>query len=530
MKIESCCRFGSKTRTGFILFLIVFFLTGCAVQPKKPPLVLSQNTELSPKQIMEKYSKRDMIRKKQSPLMGLEPIAPIAPKLATETALPYEKNLFSINVINYPLGDVLLNLANAADLNLIMGQNVDRSEPVSVKMNNLPLKTALDSIISAHDYYYTIENNILRVEGLKTQIFTVDYPLVYSKPESETGGDVLGGGGGGGESGTAISGSGLTGEFTIEVEVEDEENLDIWKKLETALSPSKGGRGGLLSPQGTADISRMAGTLVVTDRPKNLKLVEHYLERVNHAVHRQVVIEAKIVEVSLNKGHSYGVNWDLLKTDTDGNWQFQQNLSDGVGGFTLGFTDAVGPITGQGVLDVLATQGDVNVLSSPRLNVINNQTALISVGRVIPYLDLTITTTEEEVGDETVLRASSEPIIARTLEGVTLGITPQISDDGVTTLHIVPIITEQAGVRTLSVQNEDFEVPVFSVRESDTMVSVADRQTIVIGGLIQEKTDDSVRKIPILGDIPLLKAAFSQQSRESSKTELVILLTTTVVR
>ena len=129
-----------------------------------------------------------------------------------------------------------------------------------------------------------------------------------------------------------------------------------------------------------------------------------------------------------------------------------------------------------------------------------------------------------------VLRTSSEPTIARTLEGVTLGITPQISDDGVTTLHIVPIITEQTGSRVLSVMNEDFDVPVFSVRESDTMVKVADRQTIVMGGLIQEKTDDSIRKIPILGDVPVLKALFSQQSRETSKTELVILLTTTVLR
>ncbi|MBW1751100.1 MAG: hypothetical protein JRJ37_10480 [Deltaproteobacteria bacterium] len=512
---------------------------------------------------MDKYKLQSAKIKPGSPLADLAPISPLAPQLAVEAAFPFENKLFSISVIDYPLGDVLLNLANAADLNLILSKDVDRLEPVSVNFNNIPLKTALDTIISIHDYYYTIDKNILHVEGLQTRMFTVDYPLVYNKPESETGGDVLGGGGsGGGEASSAISSSGLKGEFTIEVEVEEEEHLDIWQKIEDTLKYAARGGEGLLSEQGKATVNRLSGTIVVTDRPKRLDLVEEFLDRISQALRRQVVIEAKIVEVSLNKGHDYGINWSMLKSTAtktvmaqlrdeqgalvlgengrpqvvptvfEGNklLEFGSNLSAGVGGLSLGFLDETAPLSGQVVLDALATQGDVNVLSSPRLNVLNNQSALISVGRVIPYLDLAITTSEDEVNGETILRTESEPIIARTLEGVTLGITPQISEDGFTTLHIVPIIIEQAGSRVLSVLNEDFVVPVFSVRESDTMVTVADGQTIVIGGLIQEKTDDTIRKIPILGDIPLLKAAFSHQSRKTSKTELVILLTTTVVK
>ncbi len=533
MKTDRCCKFGKASQISLCLCLIVFLIAGCAVHPKRPPTALVQKAELSPKELMAKYKQKNAGKKARSSIAELAPITPLEPKLATEKALSYETKLFSIEVIDEPLGNVLLGLAVAADLNLILGQDVDRLEPVSVKINNLPLITALDSIITAHNYYYTIEKSILKVEGLKTQIFSVNYPLIYSNPESETGGDVLGGGGeSGGESGTAISSSGLKGEFKIEVKVEDDEELDVWKKIDAALKPSQREGGSLLSEQGNASINRMAGTIMVTDRPKHLKLVERFLDCINQALHRQVVIEAKIVEVTLNKGHTYGINWDLLKETTAGygNLEINQNLSAGSGAFTFGFFDTDGKVQGQAVLDALATQGDVNVLSSPRLNVINNQTALISVGRVIPYLDLTITTSEDEVDGDKIIRTSSEPIIARTLEGVTLGITAQISEEGVTTLHIVPIITEQAGSKTLSVQNEDFEVPVFSVRESDTMVNVVDQQTIVIGGLIQEKTDDSVRKIPFLGDIPLLKTAFSQQTRSTSKTELVILLTTTVAQ
>ncbi|RZB36050.1 MAG: MSHA biogenesis protein MshL [Desulfobacteraceae bacterium Eth-SRB2] len=554
MKIDRCWNSGKAVQIIFWLCLTVFLLTGCAVHPEKPPETLVQKAELSPKELMEKYAQKDAVAPSRPPLAELPPITALEPQMAMETAFPFEKMLFSIEVIDEPIGNVLLGLAMAGDLNLILGQDVNRHEPVSVKIKNLPLKTALDSIISAHNYHYTIEKNILRVAKLKTQFFTVDYPLVYSNPESQTGGDVLGGGGqggGGGESSTAISSSGLEGEFSIEFEVEDEEEFDVWKKIDEALKPSDSRKGGLLSEKGSATINRMAGIIVVTDMPKHLQMVAQFIDRVNQALHRQVLIEAKIVEVTLSKGHSYGINWEIVSQSFgDSDLQFTKffrplprNNETGLleplraftfgsvgGSLTSGFFDTTGNTRGQVVLDALATQGDVNVLSSPRLNVINNQTALISVGRVIPYLDLTITTTEDEVNGDTVLRTSSQPIIARTLEGVTLGITAQISDDGVTTLHIVPIITEQTGSRELIVENESFEVPVFSVRESDTMVRVADQQTIVIGGLIQETTNDTISKIPLLGDIPFLKMFFSHQSRQTAKTELVILLTTTIFR
>ncbi len=531
MKIDRFWKFGKCFQIAFCLCVTVFSLTGCAIHQKNPPETLAQKAELSPKEIIDKYDQN--LARPSRPISELSPIVPLEPQMATETTFPYETVLFSIDVIDEPLGNVLMGLAKAADLNLILGQDVDRLEPVSVKIKNMPLVTALETIISMHDYDYVIEKNILRVEGLKTQFFAIDYPIVYSNPRSETGGDILGGGGSGsgGESATAISGSGLKGEFTIKVEVQDEDELDVWKKIEDALKPSKQGEAGMLSEQGKANINRMAGSIVVTDRPKNLRTVAQFVENVNRALQRQVMIEAKIVEVTLGVGHSYGIDWEMVKRSVDPGGGLRTLAFSSIGGaLTTGFIDTDGEVQGQVVLNALATQGDVNVLSSPRLNVVNNQSALISVGRVIPYLDLTITTSEDEDNQgNRFLRTSSQPIIARTLEGVTLGITAQISEDGVTTLHIVPIITEQTGSKTLVVQDENFDVPIFSVRESDTMVTVAHQQTIVIGGLIQEKTDDRIQKIPLLGDIPFLKVLFSYQQRDNRKTELIILLTTTIV-
>jgi len=534
-------------------------LMGACMPPMEPP----KPVEESPQAIMEKAIRPP---RRQTP-EDLTPISTIQPQMAMENQFPYENNEFSIQVVNEPMGNVLLALAQAANLNLILSKDVDRNEPVSIKINKLPLKTALDNLLSVHDYYYEIRDGILRIQALKTAIFHIDYPLVYNNPKSETGGDILGGqsGGGGSSSGmSSVSSSSLTGEFTIEVEVEDEEHLDIWKQVEAALQPRGGNQAGgaILTSDAKVQINRMSGVIVVTDRPSGLELVEDFIDRINRSLRRQVIIEAKIVEVILDKGHEWGVNWNYVQQKflDDTIFAAYQSLSPGANAFKIGLVDNTGTQTGEVLLDALATQGNVNMLSSPRLNVLNNQSALISVGRIIPYIDYQVVTSEGETqGGGAITNIQSVPVIARTLEGITLGITPQISADGVATLHIVPIITEQTGSRTISVsqnttyteddqtQNNENDttddggsgnennnstsvnVPVFSIRESDTMVSVKNNETIVIGGLISESTKDNVRKVPILGDIPYLGMLFTHQERLTIKNELVILLTTTVV-
>jgi len=195
-------------------------------------------------------------------------------------------------------------------------------------------------------------------------------------------------------------------------------------------------------------------------------------------------------------------------------------------------------LKGEAFLHALATNGKVNMLSSPRLNVINNQSAFINVGRIVPFLDFKIgeSTSGGTGGVSERTTIDSVPVISRFNEGVSLGITPQIDDDGATVLHIVPIVTEQTGTEAIEVPSTTIggesviaNIPVISVRESDTVVRVADRTTIVIGGLISEKTGDTIKKVPLLGDIPYVNWLFSHQSRQNKKTELVILLTTTVV-
>ena len=517
-----------------LLAMTLFWIGGCARPGSEPAPELTDNSIASPREVLNSVG---VLKTKPR----LEPMVKLQPLVAMEKEFPYEGKLFSLSVRETPLGDVLMALAAEANLNLILDKDVDQQEPISIEFNNIPLKSALDNLMSVHDYSYTIEKGVLRISGLKQQIFKIDYPLLFNNTSSEVGGDILdtSGGSGGNDSDTlkAAQSTNLKGQFTIEVEVADGDHQDIWKQIEEALQPAEEGQGGLLSSRGWAEINRMGGIILVRDRPSNLKAIEKFLERIQSALRRQVVIEAKIVEVTLDKAHQYGINWEEMRLPfahilPSGSLQVSTNLGElsTNGTFSLAFNDPVGKDTGKMFLNALATNGHVNILSAPRLNVLNNQSAFITVGKVVPFKDYTVEKFTEKTsagGEVTTIR--TVPTINRFSEGVSLGITPQINEDGETILHVVPIITEQTGKETIEINGEVANLPIISIRESDTTVRVEDRTTIVIGGLIAEKTNDTIKKVPGLGDIPGLGWAFSHQERQTKKTELVIMLTTTVV-
>ena len=121
------------------------------------------------------------------------------------------------------------------------------------------------------------------------------------------------------------------------------------------------------------------------------------------------------------------------------------------------------------------------------------------------------------------------PTVVFSQTGVTLGVTPQISAEGETTLHIVPIVTDFVEWKQFSYREATWEVPIMDVRESDTIVKAPDGATVIIGGLIQEKSRDNTSKVPLLGDVPWMGKAFQNQRRSNEKVELVIMLKPTIV-
>lgn len=483
-----------------MLLLLATQLSAClTMSPPAPPLAEGK----------AKMQAAEPMRPRAS-LSQLPPLAELTPQAVVKRNMPFEDKLFSLNILDAQLQEAVMPIASAAGLNLVFDRGVDVTEKVSVHFTELSLRKGLDLILSSLGYYYQIEGNVLRIKALETRFFTLDYSLMTSTPTSNVGGD----------------------KFKVDSK-SDADDTKLWKALEKTLKASTGGGGGsgesLLSEQGSAQMNKMAGMIIVTDRPENLDRIAHYLKNLEKALIRQVLIEAKIVEVTLRSGHQYGINWSVVldRLNRTG-FSIGSNMSPTANTFSVDFfsarpgTDA-NPVNV--MLNALASEGNVNVLSSPRLNVMNNQSGMINFTTAIPYFQWEV----RNVGTAENPRYEPVPTVVFANEGVTLGVTPQISADGFITLSIVPAVSKRTDTAVLNYQGSDYRIPVMSVRETSSMIRIANGGTAVLGGIIEESTEDLSNKIPMLGDIPAVGRLFSNQERSSRKTELVVMVTATIL-
>ena len=249
--------------------------------------------------------------------------------------------------------------------------------------------------------------------------------------------------------------------------------------------------------------------IFVTDFPTNLDTIGLFLETVQNSVNRQVVIEANFIEVQLNETSQAGVNWNLVLGNS---FNAAQDLGT-AGSVRFGVTHANFNV----LLNLLSTQGTVNVLSNPTIATMNNQPAVVRVGTQDVFFT---TTTQVDPRTGTIVQTATTPSTIN--EGVVLDVTPSISDDGVIMMNVHPTITERTGQ---AVSPRGDSVPIVDVRETDTVVRVAEGETIIIAGLISSRQLLQTSKVPLLGDIPFVGNIFKRTSTEERKTDLLILLT-----
>jgi MSHA biogenesis protein MshL len=274
-----------------------------------------------------------------------------------------------------------------------------------------------------------------------------------------------------------------------------------------------------MSAEGKFNLDRKAALLQVSDFPDRLDRIALYLESSLTRVHRQVEIQARILEVELLDQSQSGINWNALFRAANGsNVTVAQNL--GATAANAPFVVGLNLKNFTALLNAFKAQGKVNVLSSPRVTAMNNEPAVIRVGTQDVFF---VTTTQvDETGR--VLQTAVTP--QSITEGVVLSVTPQISADGIITMSISPSITERTGQATSRLGDT---VPIVSVRETDTLLRVHDGETIVIAGLMQDRLSVDSTKVPVLGDLPLVGRLFRRDEQSKRKTDLVILLTPTIL-
>ncbi len=427
------------------------------------------------------------------------------------------RKLFSLSVRNASIRDVLLAFGKRSDLNIVFGPDVEGL--VTIDLKRVTLEEALDALLTPIGFTYRREGAFVRVAKPvpETRIFTVNYIA-----STRTGSASLSATAGGGSSG--VSGGGAGGS-TATSSVSSTDNVDVWTDLTTTLT-------GMLSKEGKVVLSKSAGLVAVTDLPANLLRIAQYLELVEGTVHRQVMIEAQVIEVDLTRDFSAGIDWNLVANNLrvsglgvvqptlTGGAIARQTLATAGSIFQIGLATRLGSQTLNVLLSALAQQGQVAVLSKPKLSTLNNQKAIMKVATD----DVFFTTTRTR---EPTTGIVTETETTQTVtEGLVLDVTPQIGPDDTVTMNIRPSISERVGQAT---SPQGSVVPIIAVRATDSVVRVRDGETVLIGGLMQNRVSRNRSGVPVLQDIPIAGGLFRNRQDQERKTELVILLTPTVM-
>ncbi|HDX8443932.1 MULTISPECIES: pilus (MSHA type) biogenesis protein MshL [Aeromonas] len=427
---------------------------------------------------------------------------------------------------------------------------------ISVELKDVTLTEVLAVVGDMYGFDVQRKGNVFHVypAGLRTETIPVNYLMMsrrgLSRTSVSTGGVTANDNNGNSNSfdnannstnnnsTSNRSSNGSSNSDSNGTRIETDTSSDYWTDLRDTLQTLIGsgdGRAVITSPQ--------AGLVTIRAYPKELKAVREFLNQSESHLKRQVVLEARILEVALNEGYEQGVDWSGLSASWDGNKGITgggsaapsklpttpNQIFSALGG-GAGFKISDGNFNV--AVNLLKTQGDVNTLSSPRVTATNNQKAVIKVGTdeyFVTNASTTITTNSSGVSDKT-------PNVELTpfFSGIALDVTPQIDEEGKVLLHIHPSVIdteEQQKTIDMGTTGGKLQLPLAksSIRESDTVVQANNGDIIVIGGLMKTDKQEIVSKVPLLGDIPWVGEAFTNRRESTKKVELVILLKPTVV-
>jgi MSHA biogenesis protein MshL len=490
-------------------------------------------------------------------------LPPLRMEMPNVAGQPLEPR-FDLSVNNAPAAQVFMSLVSGTRYSMLVHPRVTGT--ISVSLKDVTLREALSALRDLYGYEYRIEGSRISIlpAGIQTRVFKVNYLTGQRRGTSDL--RVQSGSVADAATGTpgqvpgafpappGTSGQLPTARSIDSSRVSTQQLNDFWAELRAALVAIVGtgeGRGVVVTPH--------SGIIVVRAMPDELRSVEQYLRETRIAVERQVMLEAKIIQVTLADGYQAGINWAIFK-----NRFAVGQLSNGVGATQLSANPPASPLTGRGqtidipgreitaagtaatatnpasaifgialqttnfslLLQFLETQGTVQVLSSPRVATLNNEKAVLKVGTDEFFVTnvSTVTTTSG-----TATQQSPTVTVAPFFSGILLDVTPRIDDNGGIMLHIHPSIsevTESQRVVSLGGTIPSITLPLArsTVSETDTIVRASDRNIVAIGGLMSVDVRDNRGGIPGL-DLPFLR----NTDRSTSKRELVILLKATVL-
>jgi MSHA biogenesis protein MshL len=506
-----------------ILLAGIFLLSSCAINPPK-----TSNTEDQIDKALQSsvYANKAIDKQQQWQLpkyVDRELTPDYSAKIPSAGKGPQQR--FDIAVKDVPARDFFMGLVKDAKESMMVNPKV--AGKISLTLKNVTVPQVLDAVRDAYGYEYqeTSYGYAIFPRQMQTKIFSVDYLNLTRQGKSYTNISA-------GEISRKVTptNSHTTKETDTKptTQIDTSTDVDFWKILKESLQIVVGKEAG-----SSVVINPQAGLVVVHAYPNTLRNVAHYLDEIQSIMQRQVIMDAKIIEVVLNAQFQSGIEWNILGLKQQG----FQNITTGLGTSVNQFTDIFKLDINSGdefnaIIHLLNTQGKVNVLSSPRVSALNNQEAVIKVGEN----EFFVTNVDSEVAATAL--AGENNIVSQNIDftpffsGIALDVIPQIDDNGWVTLHIHPIVSKvEADRKSFLVNGQLQEYPLArsDIRESDTVVRAQSGQVIVIGGLMETENRTSSAGTPGAEDLPNAGGLFKDQNKLAQKIELIILLRPVVI-
>lgn len=435
-----------------------------------------------------------------------------------------ENKLFSFSIkesngTSVSILDVVENIADECQMTVVFEDNSVRGilgkKLDFVNVKDFSLKDLFDLILSENNIFYELSNEqkILRVANFKTKTYFIDY-VSFSERKSSSNKVIKTGSSGDGEDSTTVD---FTSDFKFWDKIAEEINYILHRDED------------IHQIKGKVLINQEAGMLTVTGTKKQLSRIEKYVTSLMKRLHKEILLEAKILEVKYTHDNTEGIDWSKFELSISGSSDATRSRELGVGevkgfrspNYLIGYDFSMA-----GLISFLKTQGDVSVVSNPKVMTLNNQPAVINVGEEINYRYDTGSTTNVSDGTTTITPSYE---VDSTFVGVTLDITPQVTENDFIILKINPVVSEVSKNHIDDTTGIPFLAPDIKIKQLSSIVKVKNNNKVLIGGLIGNNKEVTDTSVPVLSSIPILGHAFKSTGDVTTKGELIIVIIPRIV-
>ncbi len=497
-----------------IICTVFFFLGGCNSGPLSVVKSEHEIPDWHPHKVAAESEKVADVQK--TLVKSLEKVPPR--KIEVEPIIPsydpLEDHIVSFSAVDEDFQLVLYSLAQTVGLNLIIDPDLGKNERlVTLSFEQVSAATVFREVLRSFDLYYEIIQNIIRIKAFEERLFTLNFLDTDVDMAFDMGGDVLG-------VGESEASGGLAGNFKLSGRGSKWGNVyDLVDQMVKRV----------ISKEGKYSLNRLSGSLYIKDTPSGIKAVSRLINHLKEMMSRQILIEARIIEVTLSDKYAYGIDWSILRGQSnqttrlnEASWSLGKGLV--MSGVHSSFSVDV-------TVDALKTFGDTNIVSNPSVRSKHGKPALLSVGTSFTY-QKSITTTETSTTSQT--EDTTEVEVSTVFDGLILGIVPFIEEGGRISLLINPIKSDvdRDSLEPVAVggaSSNSISLPQVSIKEISSTISLNDGDVIFLGGLIDKYSQTEEQGVPILSSIPLLGYLFKDESVIEEARELVIVLSVTVL-